>query len=383
MLIWYVFILVILYGACIGSFLNVVVYRLPEGKSLLNPPSHCPKCGAKLAIYDNVPILGWLWLRGRCRYCKAPISVQYPLVEALTAALFGGLYAAYYFSGLTPEWMRLGLEETWPVLIVHLVLLAALLASTIIDARLYIIPLQIPWFATAVALVVLPLAAFLEWVPPHATMVPQVGPAGIGAGFGATAGLLLALGLLQASVLPRSFVELEQELENSAPGDAPPPLEGPDAWLAHPHPRREVAKEMLFVALPTIGALVGAAYADRLGWQPDFGWRVLGGVLCGYFVGAAVVWYIRILGTLGFGKEAMGLGDVHLVAAIGAVLGPLDAIFAFFTAPFFGLLAAVIMFGAAAVLKQRFKPIPYGPYLSGAAVVVMLLGMHYREFLWP
>lgn len=80
--------LVFVLGASIGSFLNVVIYRIPAGLSLLHPPSRCPKCLTRLKPYDNVPVLGWLWLRGRCRYCKTRISARYPLIEAVTGILF-------------------------------------------------------------------------------------------------------------------------------------------------------------------------------------------------------------------------------------------------------------------------------------------------------
>ena len=76
-----------LMGACVGSFLNVVIYRLPLGQSLVTPPSRCPKCGYRLKFYDNIPILGWLLLGGRCRECKNKISIQYPIVELITAVL--------------------------------------------------------------------------------------------------------------------------------------------------------------------------------------------------------------------------------------------------------------------------------------------------------
>jgi leader peptidase (prepilin peptidase) / N-methyltransferase len=75
-------------GACVGSFLNVVIYRLPAGISLLWPPSRCPKCGHKLGLTENIPILGWLMLRGRCRHCHTSISVRYPLFETFTALMW-------------------------------------------------------------------------------------------------------------------------------------------------------------------------------------------------------------------------------------------------------------------------------------------------------
>jgi leader peptidase (prepilin peptidase) / N-methyltransferase len=77
-------------GAIIGSFLNVVAYRLPRHESLITPASHCPGCGAPVKPYDNIPVLSWLLLRGHCRSCRAPISPRYPIVEALTGALCVG-----------------------------------------------------------------------------------------------------------------------------------------------------------------------------------------------------------------------------------------------------------------------------------------------------
>jgi leader peptidase (prepilin peptidase) / N-methyltransferase len=94
---------VFLLGASIGSFLNVVIYRLPAGKSLLWPPSACPKCGHRLGLTENIPILGWLMLRGRCRHCHTKISPRYPLVETFTALVFLGTYAQFGFT-----WYSLG-----------------------------------------------------------------------------------------------------------------------------------------------------------------------------------------------------------------------------------------------------------------------------------
>lgn len=110
--------LALLLGASVGSFLNVVVYRLPAGQSLLYPPSRCPRCGHRLAARDNLPVVGWLSLGGRCRYCRAPISPRYPLVEAATAGIFLAVLARYGLS-----WQTLG----------YWIFLAWLLALALID----------------------------------------------------------------------------------------------------------------------------------------------------------------------------------------------------------------------------------------------------------
>ncbi|HEY9699915.1 MAG TPA: prepilin peptidase [Trichocoleus sp.] len=82
-------------GAAVGSFLNVVIYRIPAGLSLVHPPSRCPQCLHRLKAYDNVPVFGWLWLRGRCRYCRTRIPARYPLVEVATGILFVLVFWAF------------------------------------------------------------------------------------------------------------------------------------------------------------------------------------------------------------------------------------------------------------------------------------------------
>ncbi|ESA31991.1 type 4 prepilin peptidase 1 [Leptolyngbya sp. Heron Island J] len=94
-------------GAAIGSFLNVVIYRLPAGLSLLSPPSRCPHCLTRLRTYDNVPVFGWLWLRGRCRHCRASISPRYPLVEGGSGFLYVALWLRFGWSLETPLYWAL------------------------------------------------------------------------------------------------------------------------------------------------------------------------------------------------------------------------------------------------------------------------------------
>src|ERR1700709_872332 len=120
------------FGACIGSFLNVVVWRLPRGESLVTPPSHCPKCNTPLAWYDNVPVFGWIFLRGKCRYCKEPISARYPIVEAVTGALFVFYYVMFFMlhRGLScSAGMRMHQTfiKDWPIYLLYMWLIAALL----------------------------------------------------------------------------------------------------------------------------------------------------------------------------------------------------------------------------------------------------------------
>ena len=86
------------FGACIGSFLNVVIYRVPAGISLIHPPSRCPGCLHQLGMTENVPVLGWLWLRGRCRWCKTKISSRYPIIEATTGLIFALVFWRFGYS---------------------------------------------------------------------------------------------------------------------------------------------------------------------------------------------------------------------------------------------------------------------------------------------
>jgi leader peptidase (prepilin peptidase)/N-methyltransferase len=129
---------VFIVGCCLGSFYNVVIHRLPADQSLVRPGSHCPKCGHDIAFYDNVPILSFMALRGKCRYCQASISVRYPVVEALTGLLALFLFRAH---GLHPQFL---IEF----------LLVSLLVITFIDFDTYLIPdvLSLPGILAGFAL---------------------------------------------------------------------------------------------------------------------------------------------------------------------------------------------------------------------------------------
>jgi leader peptidase (prepilin peptidase)/N-methyltransferase len=126
-------------GAVIGSFLNVVAYRLPRRESLIRPASRCPACGTHVKPYDNIPILSWLWLRGRCRSCAAPISPRYPLVEALTAALCVGAVLVHHSAA---------------AITLSIVLILLVVPAALIDLEHRIIPNRLTGLGAVLALVI-------------------------------------------------------------------------------------------------------------------------------------------------------------------------------------------------------------------------------------
>ncbi|MBM4004351.1 MAG: prepilin peptidase [Planctomycetes bacterium] len=152
-------------GACIGSFLNVVIYRVPAGLSIVRPASRCPRCLHPIRGFDNVPILSWLVLRGRCRDCGAAISARYPLVEAAVASLFAILFAVEIVAGHADIWVALAegpsvvqAAERWCLFALHSWLLTTLLAAVIIESDRQRIPLRL--FAPLLLVRVLTLAIF-------------------------------------------------------------------------------------------------------------------------------------------------------------------------------------------------------------------------------
>ncbi len=195
-------------GGVIGSFLNVVIYRLPEGISLVEPPSHCPVCKKRIRWYHNVPVFGWIVLRGRCRDCRAPIPVRYPLVEAVTAAIFGLLGVAELLSGganfpvrpveIPGGVLLTGISSTavYGIYAYHLLLLCTLLCALLIEYDGKRLPRRLFVPAGLVGLL-----APLVW--------PHLHPVAAGAGLsGAAAGLAdsaagLAVGLLLGAAVWR------------------------------------------------------------------------------------------------------------------------------------------------------------------------------------
>jgi leader peptidase (prepilin peptidase) / N-methyltransferase len=236
-------------GGLGGSFLNVVAWRLPRGESLATPGSHCPGCDHPVRPYDNVPVLSWLALRGRCRDCRTPISARYPLVEALTAALAAGVVLA----NDGPHDVLLGL-----------VLVALLVPIALIDLDHRIIPNRLTALG-AVAALAIGAATDLGGVPEQLS-------AGVAAG-----GFLLLAALARPGGMGMGDVKLAGML---------------GLFLG-----REVAVALL-VAL-VVGSLVGVAVMARTGVAAGrktaipFGpFLALGGVVAVLAGPAIVDWYL-------------------------------------------------------------------------------------------
>jgi len=247
------------FGLVIGSFLNVCIFRVPRSESIVAPRSHCPRCGHVLSWAENVQVLSYVFLRGRCLRCKRRISPVYPMVEILTAGLAVLLYTRYGISAL-----------------------------------------GVTYFTVFSSLIVAAFVDFERQEIPDVITLP-----------GIAAGLLLSF--------------------------AYPELHGAGSRLDS-------------LTQSFLGMLAG------------------GGSL--YLVG--------FLGEMVFKKEAMGGGDIKLLAMLGAFMGVKLTLVTFFIAPFFGIFSAIY-----AKLKNKQETIPYGPYLSVAALASLLWGKEIIQFLFP
>ena len=386
--IWFIFIFA--FGCCIGSFLNVVIYRLPRDKSLVTPPSACPACGKHIRFYDNIPLLSWLLLGRKCRYCKVLISPRYFIIELLTGLSFLGLFILYFQfnfrDGLKPF-----LGGGWSIYLLHIIMLGAFIGASAIDLERWIIPLSICWFVTIAGFIGSAVCVYI--IDPALirtySLLPSASPDTGALAVGATAGLVISLALIMSGVLKRSYEsensedsqnttqENSEEQKNSSNNFE----EFEDQQFNH---RLEACREILFL-LPIIICCIAALWLSRevtpvSAWWKEFSQHPaiagLLGSIWGYFIGCGIVWGIRIFGTLGFGKEAMGLGDVHLMGAAGAIIGPIYVVVAFFVAPFFGLAWACFQ-----MFFKKIRQIPYGPFLSLGIFVVIILHDWFRDYM--
>lgn len=368
---------VFMFGACVGSFLNVLAWRLPTGQSVVTPPSRCPTCGHRLGVSENLPILGWFLLKGRCKACRERISFQYPAVEILVALLFVAAYVALYapvdraggsiFHDAASDWWRFqGFRWSWPAFVVTVIAISGLVAMTIVDAKTMLIPVEIPTGVTIISFVgwlvqgLMPESRVLKgWLP-----IPAASWTVTFACIGLLIGLAVSRWLLATGRLRHGFSDWNQYVKEGDDGSA------------YPHARREMFVELAFILPGLAGAGLACVLAAIAGYtsndtvcQPM---ELLGGSMLGWVVGGGLVWAVRILGTFGFGREAMGLGDVHLQAAVGAALGWKVAVLGFFVAVFIAIIWAALSLALRRLSSFFRREIPFGPHLAAAAILFVV-----------
>ncbi|MCX7869228.1 MAG: prepilin peptidase [Terrimicrobiaceae bacterium] len=331
-----------LLGAVIGSFLNACIHRLPRGLSLDNPRrSFCPACGKTIPWHENLPIVSWLALRGKCSGCRQPISPRYPLVEALTAGLF--LWA----------WMVYG----WPQATVYWVLLAILVASTFIDFEHFIIPDELTLGGTAAGLVLSGLVPAIHGASSWwGGLAASLG--GAAAGFAAL-WLVVEGGKLAFGRKAHRFAE-PAEFRWTRDGDRADLVVAGDTLRWEDVFSR--ASDELILECTEAEAGGSALPPGKAVFRYD---RVS-------FAGGPPLLLDELdeirgrLTALVIPREAMGFGDVKFLAAIGAFIGWQGVLFTIFASSIVGCLA-----GLAGLFLARDRSgarLPFGPFLAAGAV---------------
>lgn len=350
-LFWFILVWLFVLGSVIGSFLNVCVYRIPQHerfldqlRGLVSPGSHCPKCHTPIRKSDNIPILGWLRLKGRCRNCQLRISFRYPLIELLNGLLF----VVVYWLELPREFQTQPWEScTWSPLgphivngwsditmlhlryVYHMILLESLLVASLIDLE----TMTIPDGSTLPAMFVGVVAAFAlgqMYLVPVWFQDPS-------------------LAMYAPEVLQAPFGEMVTE-----PMSLAPPDKFPNYGLRFEFPYWVKTAPHLHGLAVSLTGLVG---------------------------GGGMVWAVRLIGFWTLRREAMGFGDVILMALVGSFLGWQATLVAFFVAPFFAILVTLLrgLINWISRSKGHGGYIPYGPYLSLGAVFVLLSW----KWMWP
>jgi leader peptidase (prepilin peptidase)/N-methyltransferase len=335
-------------GLFLGSFAGCCIYRLPRDISLWKPArSFCPRCGAQLRAIDNIPAISWLVLRGRCAQCGEPISIRYLIVELLTSALF----------------VAFAIRAGWPVVIADLALALVLIIATFIDLEFLLIPDEITFFGIGLGLI---LSFCIPSLHQVSSGLASVGLSLAGCLAGGSILYLVSEGgkLLfgRYKILPPTPVRFS--LENSATENPRILLDGePFDWATHFFRSRD--KILVRATEVTINGekcqnLDLRFFYDRLKTvRHDLPLEEIR----------------ELFGRTNraeFPREAMGLGDVKLIAAIGTFVGWQGVLFTVPIAAFLGCA-----FGLVAIMlrhKSLSVRVPFGPFLSAGAVLWILCG---------
>jgi leader peptidase (prepilin peptidase) / N-methyltransferase len=328
------------FGCIVGSFLNVCIYRIPLDLSVVSPPSHCPHCKYAIPFYLNIPLVTWLALRGRCKNCGAPISPRYFIVELLTGLAFLAC------------WLAFGHQSPWLAL-VYAIFLAGLIVATFIDFEHFIIPDEITLGGAAAGLVV---SIFLPQL--HGTNRWSEGAVWSLLGIAAGGGIVYAVLRLGKLLFGRQKIKL--------PGETKIVFTETTLCL----PDRQIPYEEIFyrdsdaiVLVARTAELIDRSYRDvTLRLSPQF--LKIGDEK----INPATVPHIEaVCCEVVLPREAMGLGDVKFMAAIGAFLGWQGVVFSLMASSLIGSVAGIALIVARK--REWSSRMPYGPYIALAAAI--------------
>jgi len=373
-----------LMGSFVGSFLNVCVHRLPRNESVVTPGSRCYACGTGVRWHDNIPILSWFLLRGRCRFCQRPFSIRYALGE-LAVGLLSAAVVWWAFGALLdrpnaiPFWLlETGLDRTWVAALAAgalLVLLWWLWVSAVIDLDHTIIPDELTkpmqLLAPILALLV-PLNLGYGWIPVDWFVVErgfnQVPDLWAGVStvlwIGVPTLILLAASVPLARWVYSSFCPEEQR------------------WRPEDHKGFAIGVwwfiAVSVVHLVALSALALVAPDPGPAATPWFAAAIQATVaVLGSLIGWCSLYLVGLLGTVASRRNAMGFGDVKFLAPLGAVIGPTGVLYTFFLASVIGALV-----GLPRRVMGKGREIPFGPFLALGAVLAAVFGPQIHAFVF-
>jgi len=320
-------IILFIYGALVGSFLNVCIYRMPRDELSVRKPqrSFCPHCNKQILWYDNIPFLSYIFLGGKCRFCKGAISFRYFLVELITASL---LVVLYSFFGVSLQFF------------VYSVLTCALIVATFVDFEFQIIPDEITLGGLVIGVILCLLFPRLHNTGSRISSLIQAG-LGILAGGGS----IYLIGKFGEIMFGKKIIDKQD-------------------FVGHIDRIDEVWNDLIKQGYMTEQGIVKKEFlslrtAKQMNIAPNLSKE------------KQKIYNFLIQVP----KQAMGGGDVKFLAMIGAIVGWQQVLLIFFMAPFFGAIVGIIL-----KICKGDELIPYGPYLSLATFLILLWGRNILDY---
>ena len=348
------------FGCVVGSFLNVCIHRLPRGESIVHPPSHCPHCGYAIPWYLNIPLVTWLWLRGQCANCKKEISMRYFLVEALTGTVFALCWLA--FGRWSPA-----------AAVVYCVLISGLIGATFIDFEHFIIPDEITIGGMVAGLMLaffvpashLSFPGFRPWQAPGPAMRDSV--VGMIVGAGVVYGILRVgkwlFGRYKLALPPGTRILFTETALKLPDGEIPY-----DELFYRSSDTIRIEAEKVELIDRCYGKVELRLQARQLRIGQDT------------FDPEKVLHLEAVADHVVLPREAMGLGDVKFMAAIGAFLGWPGVLFSL---AFSSVIGSIVGMALIAFKRRAWSArMPYGPYIALAAVIWIFGGYRWLRLLF-